>query len=61
MKPSLLLAVLLLSACGQSGELYLPDNPPPAELKRQQRAEKQKAAPAPAAETQTPTPAPAPN
>lgn len=42
MKPSLILAVLLVSACGQSGDLYLPDNPPPEVQKREQRAQKEK-------------------
>lgn len=31
------LSALLLSACGQSGDLYLPDNPPPEVQKRQQK------------------------
>ena len=41
------LSVLLLSACGQSGDLYLPDNPPPSEQKREQKEAPKAAAPQP--------------
>lgn len=36
------LTVLLLAACGQSGDLYLPDNPPPEVQKREQQEQHQK-------------------
>ena len=41
------LGVLLLSACGQSGDLYLPDNPPPAEQKRAEKERERSESPQP--------------
>lgn len=39
---SIVLAALLLAACGQSGDLYLPDNPPP-EVRKREEAQKKRA------------------
>ncbi len=62
MKTSLLcLAALLLAACGASGGLYLPDQPPKHDtpLKKDPRkAPAQPDAPAPAADPNAPAPQP---